>query len=369
MVKRSALVMLLILAMVVPLLASGQQGETKPGTLTKLTVISPRGSLEVMDDYLLWVALDMGYFKEEGLDVSLEPGPMDGFATTKFVDQKKADIGYPSPGILTSSVDTGMDVIMVYELMMDQVFDFAVPKDSPIQTVKDLAGKTISVADAGWQVIIDPMLVEAGVDPKSVTYVAVGALWGQTVSEGKADAALTWKGLRAQWDAQGLNLRYILGETFSKMPANGFCARKSDLKDPAKKAILERFMRASSKGIYFARKNPRAAAQITYSQFAAVREQMKPQLALNSMQQLHWGYTGGARKGQGYGWFDLNAWNTYLDIIYKLGQTKKRLAIDDVATNELIKAANNFDKAKVEQDAKNFKLNDEWKDVAVTGDW
>ena len=366
--KRLVLALVLVLAILPQLFAAGQE-EKKSATLTKMTVISPRGSLEVMDDYLLWVALDMGYFKDQGLDIDMEPGPMDGFATTKFVDQKKADIGYPSPGILTSSVDTGMDVIMVYELMMDQVFDFAVQKDSPIQTVKDLAGKTISVADAGWQVIVDPMLVEAGVDPKSVKYVAVGALWGQTVAEGKADVALTWKGLRAQWDAQGLNLRYILGETFSKMPANGFCARKSDLKDPAKKALLEKFMRAASMGIYFARMNPRAAAQITYSKFAAVREQMKPQLALASMQQLHWGYTGGARKGQGFGWFDLNAWNTYLDIIYKLGQTKKRLAIEDVATNELVKAANDFDKAKVERDAKNFKLNDDWKDVAVTGDW
>jgi len=358
--RKLVMVVLLVLAFAGPLFAA---------PLTKITVISPRGSLEVMDDYLLWVALDMGYFKEQGLDVNLEPGPIDAFACTKFVDQNQADIGYPSPGILTASVDTGMNVIMVYELMMDQVFDFAVRKDSPIKTVKDLAGKTISVASTGWQVIVDPMLVEAGVDPKSVTYVAVGALWGQTVSEGKADVALTWKGLRAQWDAQGLNLRYILGETFSKMPANGFCARKTDLQDPAKRAVLAKFLKASSMGIYFARKNPRAAAQITYKQFASVREQMKPPLALASMQQLHWGYTGGARKGQGFGWFDLNAWQTYCDIIYKLGQTKKHLTVAEVATNELIKEANNFDHGRVDRDAANFKLSDEWKDVPVTGDW
>ena len=114
-----------------------------------------------------------------------------------------------------------MDVIMVYEMMVGQVFDFAVKQDSPIQSVKDLAGKTIALGDAGWQVIVDPILVEAGVDPKSITYVAVGAQWGQAVALGKADIALTWEGLRAQWDAQGLGLRYLLGQDFSKMPANG----------------------------------------------------------------------------------------------------------------------------------------------------
>jgi NitT/TauT family transport system substrate-binding protein len=368
MLKKTILI-LLLLASIVPFIFAGGQGEQKPATLTKFTFITPRGTVEVMDDYNLWVALDMGYFKQMGLDVTIEPGPFDAFACTKFVDQKQADVGYPSPGVLTASVDTGMDVTMVYEMMVEQVFDFAVQKDSPIQSIKDFAGKTMSVGDPGWQVIIDPILVEAGVDPKSITYVGAGNQWGQAVAQGKADIALTWKGLRAQWDAQGLGLRYFLGETFSKMPANGYCARKSDLKDPVKRDLLVKFLRGTSMGIHFARSNPRAAAQIVYSRFAAIREQMKPDLALLSMQQLHWGYTGGQRVGQGYGWFEMNGWKTYLDIIAKLGQTKKVLPLADVATNELIKEANTFDHAKVEKDAKAFKLNDTWKDVPVSGNW
>lgn len=65
----------------------------------------------------------------------------------------------------------------------------------------------------------------------------------------------------------------------------------------------------------------------------------------------------------------MNGWNTYLDIIADLGQTKKRLPIDQVATNDLIKAANDFDRAKVEGDAKSFKLSETWKGVEVTGNW
>ena len=360
MVKRTVLVLVLVISIIPSLFAQ---------KLTKFTFISPRGTLEVMDDYNLWVPIQMGYFKEMGLDVDMEPGPMDAFACTKFVDQKQADIGYPSPGILTSSVDTGMDIIMVYELMVGQVFDFAVKQDSDIQSVKDLAGKTISLGSAGWQVIVDPILVEAGLDPKSVNYVSVGDQWGQAVALGKADAALTWEGLRAQWDAQGLGLRYLIGQDFSKMPSNGYAARASDLKNPAKRDLLVRFLRGSSMGIHFARINPRAAAQIVYDRFPAIREQMKPDLALKSMQQLHWGYTGGARMGSGYGWFELNGWKNYLNIIYKLGQTKKLLPLQNVATNDLIREANNFDHARVERDAKAFQLNDTWQNVEVTGNW
>ncbi|MCL4384872.1 MAG: ABC transporter substrate-binding protein [Actinobacteria bacterium] len=340
-----------------------------PGNLTKMTFISPRGTLEVMDDYNLWVAIEMGYFKDFGIDVDMEPGPNDALATTKFVDQKKADVGYPSPGVLTASVDTGMDVIQVFEMMASQVFDFAVKQDSPIKTVQDLKGKTISIGMSGWTVIVDPILVEAGIDPKSVKYVTVGESWGQAVAQGQADAALCWRGLRAQWDAQGLNLRYLIGETFSKHPANGYCVRKSDLSDSAKKDLYVKFFKAAAMGIEFARINPRAAAQITYNKFAAVREQMTPKLALDSMNQLHWAYTESERKLGGYGMSPVDSWKNYLDTIYQLGQTKNHLTVDQVITNDLIKDINSFDKAKVKSDAENFKLDDTWKNVEVTGNW
>ena len=168
----------------------------------------------------------------------------------------------------------------------------------------------------------------------------------------------------------GLGLRYFYGEEFSKMPANGYCARKSDLKDPAKKAILAKFLKGTSMGIHFARHNPRAAAQIIYSRFAAVREQMKPELALKSMQELHWGYTAGVRKGQGYGWFEDEGLE-HLPGHHRQARARPSASSPwtETVTNELIKEANNFDHARVERDAKNFKLSDEWKDVPVTGNW
>ena len=350
------------------LISAGKKetGKEEKIELTKVTWISPRGTLDVPDDFNLWVPIKMGYFKELGLDVKLEPGPMDAFACTKFVDQHKADLGYPSPGVLTASVDTGMDVIMVYEMMIGQVFDFAVRPDSPIKDVHELEGKTIALGDAGWKVILDPILVELGIDPKSVSIVTAGAQWGQAVALGKADACLTWEGLRAQWEAQGLKLRYFIGQKFSKMPANGYCARKSDLKDPKKRDIIVRFLKGSSMGIHFYTVNSRAAAQIMYEQLPAVREQMSPELAYASMNQLAWSYAEGYRRGKGYGWFEVNGWKKYLDIIYKLGQTKRHLSIDEVITNDLIDEVNDFDHKRVEKDAKSFKLNETWAKVKET---
>src|SRR5690606_2699823 len=107
---------------------------------------------------------------------------------------------------------------------------------------------------------------------------------------GQADAALAWEGLRAQWDAIGLPLRYLIGSEFSNDPSNSFVVRAADAADPEKTAVMTCFLRGVAMGLEFSRLNPQAAAEITYNQFPAIREQMTPDLALESMRQLMYLY-------------------------------------------------------------------------------
>src|SRR5207237_6772672 len=130
--------------------------------------ISPRGTLDVMDDYNLWVPIKMGYFRKLGIDVSLAPGDASG--NLPSVANHQVDMGYPSPGVLTSSIDAGVPVISVWEQYPAQVFDFVLPGKSKIKSPKQLAGKTIAVFTTAWTSIVDPMLAERGVDPKTLKF-------------------------------------------------------------------------------------------------------------------------------------------------------------------------------------------------------
>jgi NitT/TauT family transport system substrate-binding protein len=320
--------------------------------------ISPRGTLEVMDDYNCWIPIKMGYFKQLGVNVKMIGGPLgDALAAAKFVGQNQADMGYPSPGVLTTSIDAGVPVISVWEMISGQVFNFAVKKGSAIKSPKQLAGKRISLGSAGWRVIVDPILVEVGVKPSSVRYVTAGAQWAQAVAQGKADAALSWEGLRAQWKGQGLDFDYLIGTKFSKMPSNSYVMRSADLKDAAKRDLYLRFLKGVVMGFEFARANPQAAAQITYRQFPGLKKQMTPQLALDSLIELAAGYGLSNRRGNGWGYHYKAGWDKYLGIIHDLGQTKKRLNVDQVVSNELVAAANRTaDVARARKDAKAFKL-------------
>jgi len=327
--------------------------------------ISPRGTLDVMDDYNLWVPIKMGYFKTLGINAKLIAGPIgDALACTKFVAQNQADMGYPSPGVLTASIDGGVPVKSIWDQAPGQVFDFALPTSSAIKSVKDLKGKKIALGSAGWSTIVDPILVEAGVDPKSVSYVNAGNQWAQAAESGQADAALSWEGLRAQWDGQGLKLKYLIGLGFSKQPSNVYSVRVSDLADSAKVDLYTRFLQGVVMGLEFARANPRAAAQITYESRPALKKSLKPQPAYDSFVQLAGMYAFSKRHGKPWGYNDPKAWTSYLNVVHDLGQTKKLLTTSAVIQNDIGAVANKkADVARARKDAKAFKLNATWQAV------
>ena len=347
------------------LLTAGKAFGRSGATLETVRWISPRGTLQVMDDFNLWVPLKMGYFKTLGIDAKLIAGSVtDALASTKFVAQNKADMGYPSPGVLTASIDSGMGVKSIWDVISGQVFNFGLPANSKIKSPKELKGKSIALGSSGWKVIVDPMLVELGIDPKSVRYVSAGSSWMQAVATGKADAGLAWEGLRAQLAGQGLKLKYLIGTTWSKHPSNVYSIRAADLEDPAKRDLYTRFLQGVVMGLEFTKANPRAAAQITYRSLPDLQKTLKPQLALDSMLELAHAYGTSHLKGQGWGYNDAKGWANYLKVVHDLGQTKKLLPTKDVITNELQVVANRkADAARARKDAKAYKLD---KDFAQT---
>src|SRR5688572_6169066 len=92
----------------------------------KFTWISPRGTLEVLDDYPYWAAKKMGYFGD--LNTAMEPGPSDGTATVKFVDVGQADMGFPSPGIFSFALQNGMKLKSVFHMGARDTFSIAFRK-------------------------------------------------------------------------------------------------------------------------------------------------------------------------------------------------------------------------------------------------
>jgi NitT/TauT family transport system substrate-binding protein len=323
--------------------------------------VSPRGTVEVLDDYPYWVAKKFGWFGD--IETTLEPGPLDATATVKLVDQGQSDMGFPSPGVFSLGLEQGIKIVSVWEMGATDVFDFAFRKGHVVNSLKQLEGKTIVIGSAGWRAIADPMFAQAGVDPASIQYAEAGSGWGQALAQGKGDAALSWEGLRAQWSGQGLDFDYLLGRSFSKFPANTFVIRRADFEDPSKKELYQSYLRAWAMGLEFGYQNPRAATHIVMTQFPGL--QLAPDIATESMMELANVFRGDFAKRQGWGWHDLDAWRLFFKTIKDIHQITIDIKAEDVVRNDYVAAANDFDKAKVKAAADGYDLPSAYKAVDV----
>ena len=343
---------------------SGLGGATPALAAETVRWVSPRGTIEVLDDYPYWIAKKFGYFGD--IATTLEPGPSDATATVKLVDQNQADMGYPSPGVFSLALEQGMPLVSVFEMGGSDVFDIAFRKGQKAKDLKGLEGKTILLGSAGWQSICDPMLFAAGVDIKKIKYVEAGwPAWGTALKAGKGDAALCWEGLRAQWKGQGFDFDYFLGKDFSKLPANSFVIRKADFEDPAKQKVYARYLQGWAAGLEFGKQNPRAATQIVMMQFPGLASQMTPAVATELMMQLASVFAGRMDERKKWGYHLPSSWELFFDTARKIGQITKTIKFEDVCKNDLIDQANAFDAAKVKADAVGFALAPEYKSVDV----
>ncbi len=313
------------------------------------TWISPRGTLEVLDDYGFWVAKKMGYFGD--LSVDMQPGPSDGTATVKFVDVGQADMGFPSPGVFSFALREGMKLKSVFHMGARDTFSLAFRKGEGPADIKGIEGKTILLGSAAWQPIVDPMLAAQGVDITTIKYVEAGwPTWGTALAGGQGDAALAWEGLRAEWIATGLEFEYWLGVQNSPLPANTFVVRAADVEDPDKKAFMEQYLKGWAMGMEFAEHNPQAAVQAVFDQFPTLGQNVGPKQGCMSLIQQANVFRGDMSKRQGWGWHDMASWQAFFDLTAKIGQTDV-IKAEDVCSNDLIAGANTFDLEKIKADA------------------
>jgi len=125
------------------------------------------------------VAQEMGYFKEEGLDVTIIP--VNGSKEVAIqVSAGNADVGLASPAdaVIGMQSGTNLDVQYYSNLYYQNIWPLSVVEDSPIKSVKDLKGKKIGVLSIGSTGITfgRAYVKEAGFNPQSdVTFVPIGA--------------------------------------------------------------------------------------------------------------------------------------------------------------------------------------------------
>ncbi|HEY3067509.1 MAG TPA: ABC transporter substrate-binding protein [Methylomirabilota bacterium] len=308
------------------------------------------------------VAMKMGWFKQEGIDIELVP--LAGSADcTKTIVSKEILVALPSVEPLAIARAQGVKAKVYYTAYQGNIYGIAVPQDSSIQKISDLKGKTIGVISmgSGGVPVAKALVATSGMNPDRDVNIVVAGEGAQTaamVRSKQVDALSQFDTQYAMVENAGVKLRLLDTKEIDRFPSNGFLALDETLKNKRQEAIG--VARGYAKGTVFAITNPEAAVRILYEVFpqtkptgkdeaTAIRDDVKVLQA----RAVNWKLDKAGVKR----WGENSEPNyaAYADFMQKYGITKEKVEGKDLITNELIDEINKFDPAKVAAEAKGYK--------------
>ena len=204
-------------------------------------------------------AKQLGYFKEEGLDVEL----MGFMGTGTLIPQmlaKRVDIGYPNPDTLIISRAPGKDKLPLkffYNATRASGWEFAVLADSPLKSLRTLDGRKVGVGAMtfGNVPITKAEFKELGIDASMVP-VGIGSAAFLALQNKQIDALNLFDSQHATLETQGTAIRRLPQlPRYEALFSNGMVAHEDMIRD--KPEVLAGFGRAMAKATVVLRDQPR----------------------------------------------------------------------------------------------------------------
>lgn len=205
----------------------------------------------------VYVAIQEGYFAEEGLNVDV----VGGSGTASSVSQVSANQGLVGKAAAVNTcpliADTGAAIITVAQGDQKSQYSVASKPDNPLTHPEQWQGKTIGVISKGGstELLLDAMSVAEGLDPTKVRKVVTGADVGslEFLNRGEVDGFITYLGSETAFEQRKIELHYLNTDEFAKMPGDSYFVKTADVEKEAE--AITGFLRASRKGFQFLEKS------------------------------------------------------------------------------------------------------------------
>jgi NitT/TauT family transport system substrate-binding protein len=243
---------------------SGGGGEAEEGGLRPVTI----GTQPIVDSAPLYLGVDQGFFEDEGIDLTIESASGGAVVVPSVVS---GDYQFGRGNVLSTmiAVDQGLPLTCITNANSTAGNpDFGavvVPADSPIQSMADLAGRTVSVNTLNniGDTTIRAVVENAGGDPQAVEFVEIPFPDAPAaLQSGQVDAAwILDPFLTEAVDAGARVLSYNFSDFHPELDISCvFTSQQQMQEDPE---LVAAFQRAMNRSLEFSQQNPEEVRRIT----------------------------------------------------------------------------------------------------------
>lgn len=289
----------------------------------------------VGDHAAYWVALEKGYYKDRGLDVTLENSKGSGDSIAK-VDTGRADAGLADSAVVIAAVSRGARIKTVGMIFDKTPLNVFSRQDTPIRKPKDLEGRTIAAPPGDSQRQVWPAFAKLhGVDVNKVTWVNIEPTAKiAAVSEKRVDAVADYLTGLPNYDkamgGPGKAVTMPWADFGFDMYSMSIMASEKTMKDRSK--ALRSFLEASYMGWRDVMADPAAAVEIFKKRVPEidtvyVAANMKLGLTLMNSETY---------RANGIGYMDPKKMCGSVDLVNTYMGLNKTVACNDVYSNEFL---------------------------------
>jgi NitT/TauT family transport system substrate-binding protein len=210
------------------------------------------------------VALDKGYFAEQGFEVEFSPGGPNSATVPPVVTGQAALGQFSDSAQLLLARASGVPVkIIACGYRMAPFAFYSLPK-APIRTVQDMIGKRIGIQPTA-RFVLDAILSKNNIDPAQLTITNIGFDMAPLVAD-QVDAVTGWITNTQALSVIGPDrIDLMMGDTGLPSYANVYFATDEAVAGNADQ--LARFIAAVGKGWGWTRDNPEEAVKIAVAAY------------------------------------------------------------------------------------------------------
>lgn len=300
--------------------------------LAQETAVSIRFSWKLKGEYApLYVALDQGYFTEEGLKVTLGPGS-GSQAALAAVEQGQETVTFAPAVFALQAISKGLSVKIIALYHPATPMAFISHPDNPVRTPKDLEGKTLAHSVGDTAVDFLPVFCNSNaLDCDSIKKITMNfnAIMPQFLSK-KVDVTAGYLTNDIPvLESKGVDIVLLdLAEFGLNVPGGSLITSNKQIAENPE--ALGSLLRALDRGYRFTKQDPAAAAVIMKKYWdttladAVVTEQVRQTVKFVP-----------EYSGKPIGWIDPEIFGRSLQQIKDAGKIDKILSLDAYYTNAI----------------------------------
>lgn len=281
----------------------------------------------------LFLALDKGYFDEEGISIEFFEGrgtgrniQLVGAGTEMFAD---ADYG-----TVAKAIAEGVPIKAVFGHMQQSPMAVLTLAPAGIREPKDLIGRRFAAPPAGPNAMAFPALLKVNKIPVEQVKVVFAdpTVLHSLLLQGKVDGLLLhWTGNVPVLEERGVKINVMKYADWGvNFLGNGMIVSSKMVQENPR--LIKGVLKGVVKGYKYAEKNPEEAVEALMKRGARGSKAALLRAMLNATSLF---YTAN-NMGKPLGWMAKKDWEDTQEIMLQYGEMKKRLPVEEFYANEFI---------------------------------